>query len=204
MTSENDTREPELEESETPSAEAASETEASAERDPAELARERDDYLARWQRAAADYKNLRRRTADDIENAVRRATVPLLGDLLLVLDHLELALSTPVESEDAKALHTGVKLTRDQFQQVLERNDLARIKTAGPDGERLPFDPAVHEAVAAIDAPDAEPGEILDTVRRGYTWRGQVLRHAHVVVAKAGTDEASSPAQAGNPQSPEA
>lgn len=165
--------------------------------DPRELARQRDDYLARWQRAAADYKNLRRRTADDVENAVRRATVPLLTELLLVLDHLEMALSTPVESEDARALHAGVKLTRDQFLHVLERNDLERIATQHEDGTPLAFDPTVHEAVAAIEAPDQEPGAILDTIRRGYTWRGQVLRHAHVVVARGPLPE--TPSEASDP-----
>jgi molecular chaperone GrpE len=146
--------------------------------DPEELLRQRDDLLARWQRAAADYKNLRRRTADDIDAAVRRATLPLLTNLLLVLDHLDLALATRVESEDARALHTGVKLTRDQFLQVLQQNEVEPIDTQGP------FDPARHEAVAALEAPGREPGSILEAVRRGYTWRGQVLRHAHVVVAR--------------------
>lgn len=147
--------------------------------DPAEILRQRDDYLARWQRAAADYKNLRRRTADDIDGAVRRTTMPLLTNLLLVLDHLDLALTTQVESDDAKALYTGVKLTRDQFLSVLKQSEVEVIDTEG-----VSFDPSLHEAVAALEHPDAEPGSILETVRRGYTWRGQVLRHAHVVVVK--------------------
>src|SRR5688572_27701436 len=88
---------------------------------PAELARERDDYLARWQRAAADYKNLRRRTADEIEAAVRRALLPLFSNLLLVIDHLDLALQAKVESPDARSLSTGVKLTRDQLLQALQQ-----------------------------------------------------------------------------------
>jgi len=38
----------------------------------------------------------------------------LLGGLLLVVDHLELALASPAGSEDARNLARGVELTRDQ------------------------------------------------------------------------------------------
>jgi hypothetical protein len=44
------------------------------------------------------------------------------------------------------------------------------------------FDPDLHQAVAAVETPDAEPGTILETVRKGYAWRGTVLRHAQVRV----------------------
>jgi molecular chaperone GrpE len=153
------------------------------------LVRERDDYLARWQRAAADYKNLQRRSRDDVEAAVRRTMMPLLENLLLVLDHLDLALTTKVESDDASALAEGVRLTRDQFLQGLQQEGVEPI----PDGGA--FDPAVHEAVAAVEVEDAEEGSVVATVRRGFTWRGLVLRHAHVKVARgpsAGTESSDA------------
>jgi molecular chaperone GrpE len=156
----------------------------------AELARERDEYLARWQRAAADYKNLRRRTADEIEAAVRRAMLPLFSSLLLVLDHLDLALQAKSESPDARSLATGVKLTRDQLLQALQQQGVEPFEATGA------FDPARHEAVSTRVERGHEPGAILELVRRGYTWRGQVLRHAHVVVAR-GAGEAPADAQAG-------
>jgi molecular chaperone GrpE len=156
----------------------------------AELVRQRDDYLARWQRAAADYKNLRRRSADEVESAVRRTVLPLLTELLLVLDHLELALQAKVESADARALYDGVKLTRDQFLQVLQRHGVEAFESLEA------FDPARHEAVATRADAASEPGTILELVRRGYTWRGQVLRHAHVIVSRLGTEApGESPAE---------
>jgi molecular chaperone GrpE len=45
------------------------------------------------------------------------------------------------------------------------------------------FDPAVHQALRTVAAPEAEPGSIVKTVRRGYTWGDQVLRFAQVEVA---------------------
>lgn len=145
---------------------------------PEALLAQRDEYLARWQRAQADFQNLRRRSSEDVESAVRRTMMPLLESLLIVMDHLDMALSAPVESEEAKNLALGVRMTRDQF--------LASLKREGVDAidEGAEFDPALHEAVATVDSPEAEPGAIVETVRRGYRWRGQVLRHAHVKVAR--------------------
>ena len=164
-------------------------TEATGDEDPGELRRQRDDYLARWQRATADYKNLRRRTGEDIEAAMRRTMTPLLENLLLVLDHLDLALTTPIDSDDAAALAEGVKLTRDQFLKSLQQEGVESIPAGGP------FDPDLHEAVATVETDEVEPGTVVETVRRGFTWRGIVLRHSHVKVARSvGTETESSPA----------
>jgi molecular chaperone GrpE len=154
---------------------AAVEAELTAEES---LRRERDDYLARWQRAAADYQNLKRRSASEVEAAVRRSLEGLLAGMLLVLDHLELALSSKVESEDAAALAEGVRLTRDQLLTVLRQEGVEPI------GESGEFDPKLHQAVATVERGDMDPGRVVDTVRRGYTWRGQVLRAAHVRVSR--------------------
>ena len=154
--------------------------------DASALAAERDDYLARWQRATADYQNLKRRSASEVENAVRRSLEGLLFGLLLVVDHLDLALSSPVESDDARALAEGVRLTRDQILGTL------RGEGVEPTPEGGAFDPNLHEAVATIEREDLEPGQVVDTLRRGYTWRGQVLRAAQVRVSRApqGAEEA--------------
>jgi len=147
------------------------------ERDPATLARERDEYLASWKRAAADYQNLRRRLQSDIDAAVARRKEGLLADLLLVLDYLDMALSTPVSTKEGKSLHEGVEATRAALLAALEREGVRPL----PEGGR--FDPAVHACVATDDATGREPGEILATLRRGYTIEGRILRAAQVRVA---------------------
>jgi molecular chaperone GrpE len=147
--------------------------------DASALAAERDDYLARWQRAAADYQNLKRRSASEVEGAVRRSLESLLAGLLLVVDHLDLALSAQVHSEDARSLAEGVRLTRDQLLGTLRQEGVEPIIDGGA------FDTRLHEAVATVEQADREPGQIVDTLRRGYTWRGQVLRAAHVRVSRA-------------------
>lgn len=150
--------------------------------DAAALAAERDDYLARWQRAAADYQNLKRRSASEVEGAVRRSLEGLLTGLLLVVDHLELALAAEAKSDDARALAEGVRLTRDQLLGTLRQEGVEPIADGGA------FDARLHQAVATLERADLEPGQIVDTLRRGYTWRGQVLRAAHVRVSRAAED----------------
>ncbi len=141
------------------------------------LVRERDEYLASWKRANADYQNLRRRLQSDIDAAVARRKAALLGDLLLVLDYLDMALATPVETPEGKNLHAGVEATRTAMLGALEREGVKPL----PEGGR--FDPAVHACVATEDAPGKEAGEILATLRRGYKLEGKILRPAQVRVS---------------------
>jgi molecular chaperone GrpE len=157
--------------------EAPSLGESASSVDVDELVRERDEYLASWKRATADYQNLRRRLQGDIDAAVALRKAGLLNDLLLVLDYLDMALATPATTAEAKNLHAGVEATRTALLGALEREGVRPL----PEGGR--FDPAVHACVAREDARDREAGEILATLRRGYTIEGRILRPAQVRVA---------------------
>lgn len=145
----------------------------------ARVTRQRDEYLESWKRAQADYQNLKRRALAEAEAAALRDQRPLLEELLLVLDHLDMALGQPFESEEARNLATGVRMTRDQLVSALESQEVERIDTEGD------FDPERHQAVATIPTADAPPGHVLRVVRTGWTHRGQVLRYAQVEVATA-------------------
>lgn len=148
-----------------------------AELDTSELLAQRDEYKASWQRAAADYQNLRRRMQTDIEQAVARSKKAVHQDLLLVLDYLEMALASPCTSADAKTLLAGVEMTRAQLLGVLEREGVRAIPEGGT------FDAALHQAVASEPTSSVPPGTILATLRKGYTLGGQILRAAQVRVA---------------------
>ena len=141
------------------------------------LQRERDEYLASWQRAQADYQNLRRRGSSDLEQRLKLRLQPLLESLLLVLDHLDMALMSPTESPDAQNLAIGVEMTRKQLIDQLEAQGVESIESTGN------FDPALHQAVSKQASEEHAPGTILKTVRKGYTWNEGVLRFAQVEVA---------------------
>jgi len=141
------------------------------------LQRERAEYLNNWQRAKADYQNLKRRQLGDIDAAVRRAQQSVLESVLLVLDNLDMALAMQCTTDEGKNLLVGIEMTRKQILDVLEREEVERIDSAGT------FDPALHQAVATVEVEDeAQAGQILKTTRPGWTYRGQVLRYAQVHV----------------------
>lgn len=152
---------------------------------PEELARQRDQYLEMWQRANADYQNLRRRTLSDVEQAARRAKDGLLHELLRVLDYLEMALATECQGQEARNLLVGVRMTRDELFGVLEREGVRAIPMDGA------FDPELHQAIGTVESEAHEPGTIVSTLRRGYRHENHTLRHAHVHVAV-------QPGEAGN------
>ena len=147
------------------------------ESDPmAVLAGERDEYLRALQRTQADFENYRKRIQRMQEEQSARAASALVTKLLPVLDILDLAQAhqsgTSAQSDDAKALTAARSMLLD----VLAKEGLERLDQAA-----VPFDPAVHDAVARTDGDGGE--EVIDEVlRSGYRWRGQVVRPAMVSV----------------------
>ena len=177
-------RTPEAEENQEP------ETTPSLEGQVLDLTARCEDLNSRWLRAQADYQNLRRRAQQDLETSLQRNVQPLLEELLFVLDYLDMALASPATNEETKNLVLGVQMTRSRFVQSLENSGVKEIPTDGT------FDPALHEATEARAVEDAEPGSILETVRRGFTWQDRVLRHAQVVVAQGDAPVSAEPTSA--------
>jgi len=147
--------------------------------DVAGLTAQRDEYLAALQRSQADFANYRKRVLRQQEEKVARAALDLVGKLLPVLDALDLAVAhldreaAETETTEAQALRQARALLLD----TLAKDGLERVDEVG-----VPFDPAVHDAVAHAPAPDdEEPGAKVDEIMRaGYRWRSQTVRPAMV------------------------
>jgi molecular chaperone GrpE len=102
---------------------------------------------------------------------IERANARLVERLLPVLDNFERALA---HADD----DPGVELLYKDFRKTLEVEGLEEIEAEG-----VPFDPQVHEAVQTIEDEEAEGDVVSSVFRRGYRFKGQVLRPAMVVVA---------------------
>lgn len=140
---------------------------AGGEVDVATLRAERDEYLDALRRVKAEYENSKKRWDRERLEAGSLAARSLAEQLLPVLDACEAALGQGATDVDpvAKALV-----------EVLERQGLEQVR---PDGQ--PFDPAHHEAVMFEDGGGGEQ-VVVETLRTGYAWKGQVLRAAMVRV----------------------
>lgn len=147
---------------------------------------ERDENHKNWQRALADYQNLRRRLSADVDDAVKRGKKALVSDLLLVLDYLDMALTSPASSPETQALRAGVELTRQQLWGALQREGVSLVRETGA------FDAAWHECAERVETKDAADGAILSVMRKGYAWDGHVLRPAQVRVAAAPAGEGAA------------
>lgn len=187
-------------EAELPDAEIVEEpTEAAepeAELSPEEqMLKERAEYYENWRRSQADYQNLRRRQSQVIATAVQGARRELFGELLTVLDYLDMALLSPVETSEGKNLQMGVQMTRDQMMGFLTQHEVEPIDSSGA------FDPSCHEAIETVEGSEFEPGIIVETVRKGYRVNDEILRYAHVKVSAepAPNDATSDGTQADEP-----
>ena len=142
----------------------------------AALEAERDDYLDKLRRLAADFDNYRKRTARDQESLVARANERLMKALLPVVDDIERALVAAVEHEEAK-LEEGVRLVARELEEALRREGLVEIETDGR------FDPHVHEALLSQPS-EAEEGAVIEVLQKGYRLGDRVLRPARVVISQ--------------------
>jgi len=139
---------------------------------------EAEENLSKYMRLAADMENLRKRTTRDVEHAHKYAIERLAGELLEVVDSLEMGLAAG-ESASADALLEGSQATLKLLLGALTKSG---IELLDPEGEV--FDPQWHEAMTTQPSATAEPGSVIAVVQKGYQLNGRLLRPARVIVAR--------------------
>ena len=152
---------------------AASAAALAAERD--QLAAEKAELHERLMRRTAEFDNFRRRNERDMAERREYASEDAVRNLLPVLDDFELALKAPcADAEYAK----GMQLIYGRFLDSLKRIGLEPLEVIG-----AKFDPHNHEAIQMVPNADVEDQTILQELRRGYSFKGRLLRPAMVSVA---------------------
>ncbi len=130
-------------------------------------------------RSRAELENARKRLQRDAEQQVRYANLPLVRDLLDVIDNLNRAVGAAAsESGSAQVLSDGVKLVARQFTDVLARYACKPIESVGKT-----FDPNIHEAIAQMPSPSVPAGSVAQEVAIGYTLHDRVIRPSQVIVS---------------------
>jgi molecular chaperone GrpE len=161
----------------------------------AELEAARAEAVAASDRALrtlAEFDNYRRRSERDREEFVRRGRADVLRQLLDVADNFDRALSQPADGVPPAFLE-GMRLVARGLHDVLEGRGVVRI-----DAEGRPFDPELHEALAAVPAAGLAPNTVVQVVQAGYRFEDRVLRPATVIVS-ASADAGTEPAPAAEP-----
>ena len=154
------------------------------------LERELAETKERWLRTVADFDNAKKRLARELEERTARANERLLGDLIPVFDHFELALQSAPEGD---AFAQGVKMIAEEFRKALERSG-AEVIDASAEGTA--FDPMAHEALSAVPHATVPKDCVVSQFRKGWRLGGKVLRPAQVIVSL-GAPEAPAAQPAG-------
>ncbi len=138
--------------------------------------KQRDEYLAGWQRAKADFINYRKEEMKHLEEVAQYGSQDLIRDLISVLDNFDLGLRA---LENHGPVEKGVYLIRTQIEDILKKRGLTKIDIKEGDM----FDPAVAEALSEIPS-DKPAGSIVEVIEQGYRLHEKVLRPARVIISR--------------------
>ncbi|MFA5020661.1 MAG: nucleotide exchange factor GrpE [Patescibacteria group bacterium] len=158
------------------------EAEISIEQLQEELAKEREhaaELLAGWQRAKADYSNLKKEESQRTQVMAEWANAAVISEILPVYNHFKLALKHIPKDQQSAAWVQGVILIQKQFADFLNKYGISEIKTVGE-----AFDPNRHEALAHEEREGFSADQIFEEISPGYLLNDKVLMPAKVKVAK--------------------
>lgn len=147
-----------------------------ASQDPvfeAELRDLRDRHL----RLAAEFDNYRKRVARERSELTDRAQATFITRLLDVLDDLDRLVADDT-TRTIDAMRETVVMIDRKLRKELEAAGVERVDPVGQ-----PFDPAEHEAVSVVPAPDPSKDHLVSaTFQTGYRFKGALVRPARVQV----------------------
>jgi molecular chaperone GrpE len=129
-------------------------------------------------RLQAEMQNLRNRTSREIADERRYAALPILRDLLPVIDNIDRAIEAAEKAGEAENLLEGFRLVRQQLMSTLTRHSCEPIPAEGQ-----PFDPNYHEAILQQPSPEVPAGHVMMVTQSGYKLHDRVVRPAQVIVS---------------------
>lgn len=150
-----------------------------------QLKEERDELNDRLLRKAAELENYRRRMEREKERRYEAGKRSVIEAMLEVLDDFERSMEATRDLENAEdaesayeSLKGGVEMVFSKFRDELQSLGVEPIEAEGE-----PFDEQLHEAMMRQPSEEADPGTVLQEIRKGYTMGDRVIRHSRVVVA---------------------
>jgi len=144
-----------------------------------ECQKQKEEYLAGWQRSRADFLNYQKEKMERIGEILKYGKVELVLKILPILDNFEIVEKKISPSLKNDANIKGLLQIKTQLLDFLKNQGVEEIKTIGQK-----FDPNFHEVVEEVETKDKKSGVIIEEVQKGYLLYGKVLRPAKVRVSK--------------------
>jgi molecular chaperone GrpE len=137
------------------------------------------EQLEGWQRARADYSNLKKEQEKRAQEMAEFINASTLAELLPIYSHFKLALAHIPETSRQEPWVVGITQIQKLFQEFLKKYSVEEIKTSGEK-----FDHNLHEALVHEAKEGFQPEVIFEEIQPGYLVDGKVLVPAKVKVAK--------------------
>lgn len=138
--------------------------------------KERDEYLAGWQRAKADFLNYKKDEIQRLQEIAKYQLEDITLELIGVLDNFDLGLAA---LEKQGPVEKGIYMIRTQLLDVLKRRGLSKVEV----GPGSTFDPSVMESVADTES-EQPPGTVAEVIEEGYRLHERIIRPARVKISK--------------------
>jgi molecular chaperone GrpE len=137
------------------------------------------DMKDRYLRALADMDNYRKRRERELDNFRQYAQVEFFTTIIPVLDSFERAMNGINIEKDCDEYTKGMEMIYRQLKEALRSLGLEDFSSLGE-----VFDPARHEAVAAIVNDEKPDNTVVEEISKGYIVKDRVIRPAKVLVSK--------------------
>jgi molecular chaperone GrpE len=129
------------------------------------------DHLDNWQRAQAEFVNLRKRDEEAKGEFLKFAKADLIKELLPVLDSFSQAMAHGQKE---------VEPIYDQMLNILKANGVTELNPLGQE-----FNPAEHEALAMVPTDKQDDDhKVLDVLQKGYMLGSRIIRPAKVRIGE--------------------
>ena len=135
-------------------------------------------YLRQLKYLQADFENYRKRIEKEMRDLIVRSNEKLISQLLSIVDDLERAIDSARASKDMSIILEGIEMIHKNLTEMLKQEGLEKIEALGKN-----FDPTIHEIVVKIPKKDCQEGLILEEVRKGFVFKGRVIRPSMVNVS---------------------
>ncbi len=141
---------------------------------------EKAEYLDGWQRAKADYLNLKKETEENRGEITKWAKEGVLADLFTIADSFEMAFGNKETWEQApENWRKGIEYIYSQLQGILRDHGVEEI--CPRIGEK--FNHEQEHSIGTVPAESDEEDDIIaEIVKKGYKLHGRVVRPASVKV----------------------
>lgn len=141
--------------------------------------KERQDYLAGWQRSRADFLNYKKEEMERLGEILKYANESLILQILPILDDFEKAEKEISDESKKNEYFKGMLQIKRQLQDLLKNQGIEEIRSLGEK-----FNPNFHEVVETVEVKDKESSIIIEEIKKGYKLNGKVVQPAKVKINK--------------------